>query len=150
MNRIALAWLLTAACAISLISASTRLAYAQTRAEILARNCPAAYHEDKMQQRAHDLAENEQYPLAKKAASLYYDCAQNLSDPYAHDLARLIYLELLSVSVPASDSSRLTDVLILVKYKANELAATTRFSDIRSIALNLRDSVASELGNSPH
>jgi hypothetical protein len=104
-----------------------------------------------MEDRAHALADDEQYSLAKKAAALYYDCSQNLSNPYLHDLTRLQYLYLLSDSVPSDDEKHLIHVLGLVRDEANELAATARSSDIRSQALKLRDSVASELaGIVPH
>lgn len=138
--------LLITAYALGAFSASAcSLANAETIGQILAHNCSAAYHVDQMEQRAHSLADDDQYALAKKAAGLYYDCAQNASDPYVHDLARLNYLYLLSVSDPSDDERHLVQMLVLVKDQANELAASSRYPDIRSQALKLRDSTAAEL-----
>lgn len=122
---------------------------AGTIGELLEQNCPQAYALDDRQHRAHDLADDNQYALAKRAAELYYDCSHDLNEPYARDWTRFSYLLMLSVSVPADDESRLLSVLSIVSDGANELAASTSFPDVRKKALWLRDNVRAELRGPP-
>jgi hypothetical protein len=130
-----------------LLAASLTLqsANAQTNAELLARYCPAAKSVDDQQTRAHALADDSQYALAKKAAGLYYDCAGRLSNQYIHDVAYINYLYLLSVSVPSGDTQHLESMLLLVKSEANEFAVKTQYMSVRAEALHLRDDAANEL-----
>src|SRR5215469_12894429 len=111
---------------VALVVLAFEPAKAQTLGGKLARICPTAHRVDNQVTRAHALADDSQYALAKKAATLYYDCSQTLQDPSEHDLAWLFYLEMLSVSVPSNDDVHLIRTLSVVKSEANNLAASTR------------------------
>lgn len=138
-------WL--ASLALSILALVPCQAVGETYGETLARICPAAYRVDKEQTRANALADDAQYSLAKKAAGLYYDCAQNQSNPYYHDVAYLWYLFSLSVSVPSDDRKHLFSMLLVVKTSANELAAKTHDPDIRTKALHVRDTTAQQISS---
>lgn len=136
-----------------LLSGSTGGAQTETIDTMLSRACPAANALAKEEKRAHDLAEESRYPLAKKAATLYYDCFQQLNDAYARDWAHFEYLRFLSLAPPADDETKTVQTLTIVGDGANELAGSTQFSDVRKAALWLRDNVRDELshlaGSSP-
>ena len=120
------------------LMATTTPAPARTIGEILAESCPKAVEADQRQARAHDLADDSQYGLAKEAAALYYDCYRTLSDPYARDWAHEFYLTDLSLS--AQTSEQMIDVLNVVISGSNNLAASTHFDDVRAAAIKVRDS----------
>lgn len=63
--------------------------------------CPAASEVQDEQSRAEELDEDNQYALANKAAELYYDCSDQLTDPYLRDWAHLqsLTMRILSVQI---------------------------------------------------
>lgn len=117
----------------------------ETAGETLSRVCPTARTVDREHRRAHSLADDGEYDLAKRAATLYYDCYQTLTDDYARDLVYLQYLMVLPDSVRPSDDTHLIKVLMLASSGSNELAASTAYPDIRRQALFLRKNVRDEL-----
>lgn len=114
---------------------------------MLSNACPSAYAVGKQETRAHALAEDSQWRLAKEAAGLYYDCYQKLSDPYTRDWAHLEYVSFLSTSAQPNDTAQLIRTLTIAADGANELAASTSVSEVRKQALLIRDSCRDELNH---
>jgi hypothetical protein len=113
--------------ALALTAAGLPLSIASVRAEtvaqVMSKSCPAAFAADKK-------------GLEKRAASLYRDCYNQLSDPYARDLAHLSYLRALSQSIPPSEHrDKMIDAYTLVVNGAGDLATTTAYPDVRKAAL---------------
>jgi hypothetical protein len=118
-RRMSAALALTAA-GFSLNPASAR---AETATQVMSKSCPAAFAADKN-------------GLEKRAASLYYDCYHQLSDPHARDLAHLSYLQSLSRSIsPSERRGAMIEVYTLIVNGAGDLAASTAFPDVRKAAL---------------
>lgn len=111
---------------------------AQTIGQTLAKECPRAHEADAQQVRAHDLADDSQYDLARKASGLYYDCYHNISNPWARDWAHLFYLNLLSISARTNEQQ--VHVLVVVIDGFNKLAASTQYPDVQKAAVEERDS----------
>jgi hypothetical protein len=110
-----------------------------TIAEIMAKACPVAHAIDKERERASALADDSQYALARQAAQVFYDCYQNLANPYQRDYAHLTYLYQMLFSVnPANAGYSAQQALGIVEQGANDLAADTQYSDVRDGALKLR------------
>jgi len=126
------------------LRSSAASAQSATIDDLLSKSCPTAYDAGKEQERAHALAQDNRFALAKKAAELYYDCYQQLSTAYARDWAHFEYLIYLSNSPPVADEERTVQVLSIVGDGANQLASATHFSDVRKAALWLRDNVKDE------
>jgi hypothetical protein len=112
---------------------SQRVAAAETINAMLDNACPAAQAAARKADRAHALVESDQYELAKQEAGLFYDCYQQLSDPYARDWAELSYLYALF----ASDSNTTMEIGSLLKARSRLLYQQTSFPDVRKDALGL-------------
>jgi hypothetical protein len=144
-SRLGYGIVLIAVVVLLLVLACRTTATAGSVGEMLSNVCPDAYSVDRQEVRAHALADASQWRLAKEAAGLYYDCYQRLNDPYPRDMAHYEYLAFLSVSALPNDDSQTIQTLTIAAHGANELAASTPFSDVRKQALWLRDNCRDEL-----
>jgi len=87
--------------------------------------------------RAEALLDDNRFSLAKKLAAALYDCSTRISDPYERDITR--YFSLLYV---AHSSYKKDAESIALQF--NELAANTRFRDIRRMAIKSRDALRAD------
>jgi hypothetical protein len=87
--------------------------------------------------RADALLDDGRFTLAKKLASALYDCSTSLSDPYERDIAKYFSISYVAYSSFKRDSERIAS-------QFNELAANTRFRDIRRMAIKARDQLRAE------
>lgn len=78
----------------------------------------------------------------KRAARIAYDCTKT-THGYAHDWIEFFYATALANS--AVTDKQQVDVDSIVSYAMNDLAADTKYSDVRQSALKLRSVVRSEL-----
>jgi hypothetical protein len=97
--------------------------------------CPDAYSMQVRASRSYDLAQSDFQDLSKQAATLYYDCYQQLKDPHTRDLAHLSYLEALGFSAQENDSGLQAISVAIAGTK--DLATATKFDDVREFALKL-------------
>jgi hypothetical protein len=89
-------------------------------------------------ERAYALLDENRFSIAKKLAAALYDCSMAVRDPYEKDVARYFSLDYLALgSFSKGDSEQIAG-------QCNELAANTRFPDVRKMALKLRDDLRSE------
>ena len=98
--------------------------------------CPAAVAMEKKYDRARAIDDDSQYGLARRAAALYYDCANRPKNPYARDWARYFYA--LSLWLSEAKNGEALSRAPIVAGAMNELAASTPFSDVRKAALKLK------------
>lgn len=78
------------------------------------------------------------FALASKLARLFYECSQSGVDRYSSDIA-LLYITHLQATFRTSEQQIEKDYITLAA--ANDLAAATRFPDIRSRALKEREMI---------
>jgi hypothetical protein len=81
------------------------------------------------------------YPHFKRAARIEYECVQKTSG-YAHDWIDTFYAEDLIDSVPLENAR---DAARIVNDEMNNLAAGTKFADVRATALQIRGIARKEL-----
>lgn len=117
--------------------------YGETIAQMLAVACPGT---GPMQRLAseNDALQTPNSALLKTLARRYYECSQNLNvNPYARDWARLESYEALAGWAVAPEPYVTKDMMIArlagVADQMNDLAAATRFDDVRGMAVTLRD-----------
>ena len=129
-----------AACAAFCLSLAilARQADSETISHMMARSCPAAWAADVLAQREAAVDDRREYESFLQASGLYYDCAYRLRYPsYERDWAIYQYASrLMSSGETPEESVRRTWI---AQMAANELAASTRFVDVRKKALVLRE-----------
>lgn len=109
---------------------------AETETQRMLKSCPAAFAAGKKAQQAQALVDDTRYGLEKRAASLFYDCYNKLSDPHARDLAHVFYLQSLSQSIaPSEHRNKMIETYTRVVTGAGDLATSTAFPDVRKAAL---------------
>jgi hypothetical protein len=101
--------------------------------------CPLALAKEVLGNRQMALDDPERYETFRQAAGLYYDCAQRPSDAHARDWARLLYAFNLALSAKTAETW--LGRSLIAQNAANDLAASTRFPDVRKIAIEFRADV---------
>jgi hypothetical protein len=107
--------------------------------QMMSRACPSALAKETQGNRQMALDDPERYETFQQAAGLYYDCAQRLSDAHARDWAKFLYAYDLALS--ANTAETWLGRSLIAQSAANDLAASTRFPDVRKIAIEFREDV---------
>lgn len=85
------------------------------------------------------MLDESRYQTYKELALQSYRCSANASDPYLHDVAAYFYSLYLYLSLRTNGDEDQNGPL--VSSRLNDLAAATRFSDIRAMSLKLKKQV---------
>lgn len=122
-------------------------AQAENYDTLLMRNCANGARAVSVERRANALLSrtnsSQSDSLFKEAARLFLGCARSTRNPYARDWYMASYIEDLFLSAPDP-----ADPAVGVAAKAaDHLAATTRYSDVRTQAIKLRDGIRQMFAN---
>ena len=115
---------------------------AETYGQALERECPNGASIKVLDRRideADAMQDSIRYQLHFDEAREYFRCSKNVTDPYAADVATLLYANELEFS--ARTNGEEDERGHTAASAANELAASTRFDDIRKQAISIRDRV---------
>ncbi len=134
-NTLVSATVLVIVCAMMPLVAS-----ADTYEQVLEHNCPNAHQIASLRERddeAEALLDKDRFALERALAREDFRCSQQVSDPYLHDAALLVYGNDLLNSFLQNDGDALRYLPFVAK-QMNDLAAATMFEDIRHHALALK------------
>lgn len=119
---------------------------AETVAQLIHSGCPNGTRITDLEKQIAEavaMVDASSYALEKKLALEYYRCSSVTTDPYVKDFATFFYADSL---FQAERTNRDTvDTSPTLIYKLNELAASTKYSDVKKHTLVLKAQVKADL-----
>ena len=116
-------------------------AYSETYEQFVERACSNGPRIISLHKRATEaqamLEDSRSSQLSREEAREKYHCSQNASDPYLHDVALLLYADELLASLRTNGD--FDNYATVIASTLNDLAAATRFPDVRERALKGKD-----------
>jgi len=122
---------------------------AETYGQVLGRMCPNSAEIKDLTSRiseAEGMQDSIRYQLHRDKARALFRCSKNSMNPYASDIATLFYASELEDS--ARTNGEEDERGHAAASAENELAASTRFDDIRKMAITFRDQIRKAADNS--
>ena len=115
------------------------VAVAETYRQYLERVCPNRVQIiglRKKDDEAHAMMDNGRFDIERQLAREYYRCSTDINDQYGHDIALLFYGSSLYESLRTNGEN--DEQGPMVASRMNDLAAATKYADIRRLALKLK------------
>jgi YHS domain-containing protein len=120
-------------------------AYSETFNDKFAKDCPNGSRIATLQQQLSDVKTKDaeaRLDLTGELSQEYYFCSISVADPFVRDAAKYLTSSDLWLSARTNGDSLKNDPVIITAM--NELAAVTKFSEIRLVALKLRADVSAD------